>query len=1056
MTAFVEITFDNTDQRFSTGNPELVLRRTIGQKKDEYSLDRKNAAKKDVMDMLESAGFSRSNPYYIVPQGRVTALTNMKDADRLNLLKEVAGTHTYQTRRQESKRLMDETDAKLAKIDDLLTFIGDRLGELEEEKEELKGFQEKDREKRCLEYTIYRRDQEDANAKLEELDELQQNGADATEENRNKFVEQEQELENIDRQISELQQRVKFLNIDKQQYDDERKAAAREKAKVELELKTSREGQTAAQQARTRREDSLREVQDQIQQREAELAEIMPQYNRQKEQETNANARLIEADGNRQRLYAKQGRQQQFKTKRERDDWLRGQIDQVNMALSTRKAVRLATEEEVKEVQGEIQTLEGEVDELRNRIDNRGDESQSLSAEVQQAADERDRLQDRRKELRREEAKLGAVIENAQSELQKSERFLSQMMDRNTSRGLAAVRRIVRQHNIQGVYGTLAELFTPSNSDYQTAIEVTAGNSLFHYVVDTDETAARVLEIMQRENAGRVTFMPLNRLRPKPANFPNSSDAVPLIRKLNYDPRYEAAFQQVFGKTIVSPTLQVAAQYARSHGVGAITPEGDRADKKGALTGGYHDHRRSRLDGVRSVSKWRGDYDEQNEKLAQISRECETLDQHITRAISNLQKAEQKRQQSENNYGPLLAELRAKSNNLQKLRDQLEGKQRALSNIEATVQQLGRDSSNYDTELNSPFQKALSANEERDLERLGTEVQTLRRQVNELGVARSELEVRKTTIEVELRENLRQRLDQLRNEERDIGAGTAGGVGDTRLQERQRELKRADHTLSAATARLEQTDVDIDSVQSDLQKAEDGKAAKQKEQQDLAVQMHRHQKAIEKSASRRAMYVNQAQDVATKIRNLGVLPEAAFKTPYTNMKYDAALKRFHKVKEDLKKYGHVNKKAFEQYNQFTRQRESLEGRREELQTSQNSIVDLIETLDQRKDEAIERTFRQVSREFATIFERLVPAGRGSLKIQRKADGVTNDDESDDEEGRVTRQRSSVENYSGVSIQVSFNSKHDEQQKIQQLSGGQKSKCSFVAIIHGMYTLTCST
>lgn len=70
----VEIIFDNTDNRFPTGKDELVLRRTIGQKKDEYSLDKKSASKADVMNLLETAGFSKSNPYYIVPQGRVRLL----------------------------------------------------------------------------------------------------------------------------------------------------------------------------------------------------------------------------------------------------------------------------------------------------------------------------------------------------------------------------------------------------------------------------------------------------------------------------------------------------------------------------------------------------------------------------------------------------------------------------------------------------------------------------------------------------------------------------------------------------------------------------------------------------------------------------------------------------------------------------------------------------------------------------------------------------------------------------------------------------------------------
>lgn len=91
-------------------------------------------------------------------------------------------------------------------------------------------------------------------------------------------------------------------------------------------------------------------------------------------------------------------------------------------------------------------------------------------------------------------------------------------------------------------------------------------------------------------------------------------------------------------------------------------------------------------------------------------------------------------------------------------------------------------------------------------------------------------------------------------------------------------------------------------------------------------------------------------------------------------------------------------------------------------------------LDQRKDEAIERTFKQVSREFATIFEKLVPAGHGRLVIQRRA-GRRQEPADSDEEAQGT-----VENYTGVGISVSFNSKHlDEQQRIQQLSGGQKSE-----------------
>lgn len=102
---------------------------------------------------------------------QITALTNAKDHERLALLKEVAGTKVYEQRRTESLRIMAETDAKRTKINELLEYIESRLTELEEEKEELREFQEKDKERRCLEYALYQRELEEVGEALEEIEE---------------------------------------------------------------------------------------------------------------------------------------------------------------------------------------------------------------------------------------------------------------------------------------------------------------------------------------------------------------------------------------------------------------------------------------------------------------------------------------------------------------------------------------------------------------------------------------------------------------------------------------------------------------------------------------------------------------------------------------------------------------------------------------------------------------------------------------------------------------------------------------------------------------------
>lgn len=397
MSAYVEIIFDNSDDRFPTGKPEVVLRRTIGIKKDEYTLDRKNATKNDVMNLLESAGFSRSNPYYIVPQGRVTALTNMKDSERLVLLKEVAGTQVYEARRSESLKIMNETNSKRTKIDELLDYINERLAELEEEKDELRSYQEKDKERRCLEYTIYSLEQQEIGKVLNEIEERRQNGVEDADNNRDQFVEGEKAMAQIDAEISECRQQIEFLKVDKAQLEDERREASKTLAQNELLAKSLSDNQAAAQALKSRYDSDLNSVQTAISEREAEHREILPRFNALKDQEDTVKSQLTDAETSRQRLYAKQGRNSRFKNKSERDKWLNMEVRESHNSINTVQGVISQTQEDIQDLEGEIAALEPETERLRQQIDGRGDTMHNVDQQVQDAKDERDRLMDQRK-----------------------------------------------------------------------------------------------------------------------------------------------------------------------------------------------------------------------------------------------------------------------------------------------------------------------------------------------------------------------------------------------------------------------------------------------------------------------------------------------------------------------------------------------------------------------------------------------------------------------------------------------------------------------------------
>ena len=148
----------------------MVIRRAIGLKKDEYFIDRKHVSKTEVASLLETSGISKANPYNIVPQNKVNVLTTMKDENRLDMLKDIAGTKIYDERRAESTQLMQETADKESKVVESIKYIDSRLGELEEEKEELVQAQTLEKKRKVLEYTYYDKELRKAKSELDKMD----------------------------------------------------------------------------------------------------------------------------------------------------------------------------------------------------------------------------------------------------------------------------------------------------------------------------------------------------------------------------------------------------------------------------------------------------------------------------------------------------------------------------------------------------------------------------------------------------------------------------------------------------------------------------------------------------------------------------------------------------------------------------------------------------------------------------------------------------------------------------------------------------------------------
>lgn len=131
----------------------------------------------------------------------------------------------------------------------------------------------------------------------------------------------------------------------------------------------------------------------------------------------------------------------------------------------------------------------------------------------------------------------------------------------------------------------------------------------------------------------------------------------------------------------------------------------------------------------------------------------------------------------------------------------------------------------------------------------------------------------------------------------------------------------------------------------------------------------------------------------------------------------------------------MNKKALDQFLSFSEQKEKLYKRKEELDVGDAKIRELMQTLEMRKVEAIQFTFKQVAKNFNTVFKKLVPQGCGYLVLK------TRDTHDNDMEEVATS-----DDFTGIGIRVSFlSSSEAEMREMNQLSGGQKSLVALALI-----------
>ena len=629
--------------------------------------------------------------------------------------------------------------------------------------------------------------------------------------------------------------------------------------------------------------------------------------------------------------------------------------------------------------------------------------------------------------LWRNKSNLEKQIRTCSEEINNKNHQLNSLLKRDLRNGLENCLRLVEKHHIKGVHGPLIELFTCDKA-FSTAVEVTAGNKLFNVVVDNDNVAAKVLELLgKQKDSGRVTFMPLNRLNSSKITYPDTTDAFSMLSKLEFEPVFEKAFQQVFGRTLICRSLDSGRKLSRQYQLDAVTLDGDQCSNKGSFTGGSIEWKVAKVDIVRQRRERQEEYAEAESELQKIQSGEGGLEEKITKLNSQVRQSEQSRYAMKNEHDDMKDEVKKLVRDVADKRALAEQKVALCDKMERALTESGKTLSELTVELKSAFDTQLTATEQSELRTLNNDLPDLQDELVKLGHQRAGAESEKDECEEALTGNLVQQQEELESDLQNFELNT--GDRDSTLEQHKDIFDAAAATVSELEDQQKILDKDTQAVRktqnNHLKEAE----AQRKIIDGCQGFVESEGKRLEKLISSSQVLQAKAEEASRKIASLGLLPETFAK--FNNKSAKELMKLLQKCNEKLKKFSHVNKKALDQHVQFTEQCELLRTRKQELDNGSQAIQQLITQLDNKKNEAILRTFKGVSKHFTNVFKELVPVGNGNLVMRRKRD-------EDQEEGNNPGGgKNDVEQFTGVGIKVSFTGQ-GQQMMMKQLSGGQKS------------------
>ena len=974
--AFVKVTFGETEEGdFSVARR---IRKSSQGFNSVYYLDDKIATLSDIHAKLEKYNIT-PNSYNVMMQGDVMSITNCTPNERRKIIDEIAGVADFDRRIEQATNELETVEKRVVNSTLILNEVNTRLEQLKEEKEVALKYQKLKEEKTGLESQIntvkffdLRRNLEKAHENILEFTKRKK----------------EEELKSKD-----LEERLKLI---KEKYE-EISATIKEKGEAhQLELKQKAEELKGAI---SRKNSSIdfadKQIQANLKTIENTKNGIEVQEGKIKDAELKIQLKKEEIAGTEKNIEEQKallhkiledmsGLSETAEKHIEKRNSLRKELEEYQDKETKLIQKQAPLEADLSSKKKQIEEARGKLVELEQFKANYSENKSSKELMIEQLG----------KEL--EDFKL--ILKNCLNDLDKTKNELTDMeYDLQASRkkiyqleaqkqasedaNLGCAVDTVVNANIRGVHAPLMKL-GQVDEEYSTAMEIAVGGRMAHIVVDDEHVASTCIELLKSSNAGRATFVPLNKIVkcPKSLNLPKDKGVIDFaINLIDFDDEYLNAFYYAVGDTLVVEDRETANKLIGKYRM--VTLSGDLFEKSGSITGGA-----VRKTGLKFAQNSDSELDTYRERLKEMESKYSALISKRNQLEAKMEDVRSKYSSSTTEYNKAKLELTNMETSFENTQKNIDEKQEFIKTTEPEIKSIEKtldkmeeehiEISDKMTDLHSQIQEIEKLMNDADLKDLkektsGVEAEIKRYEKNlsdannEIDGLNQRIEFIKTTINTH-NDTISRSLDT----NRELSLDKAKFAEEIKGLNEQLEV--LDVQIKEITDKLGELLKQRDDINKDLIDIETQRNLKASDIEKIAEQ-------IESFKARRRELEPQLEETTKTLTEAGVNVNEL--TP-VEMSIEEITNRIQRLQRRMDELGAVNMKALEDFEKVSAREQELKTQIETLSTEREQILERMKGYEDLKKETFLKTYNVINENFKEVFHKLSD-GEGTLILENE-------------------------------------------------------------------------